>query len=44
MKKLLIKTNLESCSDLMHYFNNIEETNDKCFNEINIYADQVRLL
>ena len=42
VKKMMIRANLENCSDLTHYFDKIEEINDKYFNEINIYADQVR--
>ena len=41
IKKMLVNTNLESSQDLLHYFNNIESINEKYFNEINIYADQV---
>jgi len=41
VKKMMIRANLENCSDLLHYFDKIEDINEKYFNEINIYADQV---
>ena len=41
---MLIRANLDNCTDLMHYFDKIEDINEKYFNEINIYADQVSLL
>lgn len=44
IKKLLIQTNLENVSDLVHYFSSIQEINEQYFNEINIYADQVPAL
>jgi hypothetical protein len=44
MKKLLLATNLDSCQDLLHYFHDIDAINDKYFNEINIFADQVDLV
>jgi hypothetical protein len=44
IKKMLINTNLDNSQDLLHYFKDIEEINDKYFNEINIYADQVPFL
>lgn len=44
IKKMLIRANLDNCTDLMHYFEKIEDINEKYFNEINIYADQVSLV
>ena len=32
IKKMLIKTNLDNCSELLNYFENLEEINDKYFN------------
>lgn len=38
---MLIETNLDTSQELINYFTNIQEINDKYFNEINIFTDQV---
>jgi hypothetical protein len=43
IRKMLIESGLEDSEELLYYLQNIESINEKSFNEMNIYADQVRL-
>jgi hypothetical protein len=41
IRKMLIETGLENSEELLYYLQNIDSINEKSFNEMNIYADQV---
>jgi hypothetical protein len=41
IQKLLSETRLDNCEELLYHFVNIEQINDKYFNEMAVYADQV---
>ncbi len=41
VQKMMSHLGLESCEDLLFYFDKIDSENDRLFNEINILVDQV---